>query len=450
MRTSLAAHLGRLARLALGAAIILTPFRYRLALLARPRPPLYADYTDFLLFASDLFVLALLGLWAVSLMVEPRRPSRGPLFLLVPMLGLIGTGIVSAIFSVDPALSLYHSLRLVLLAGLYLYVVNEFQDLGSLILPVALQVFIQAAVGVAQTLRQHSLGLGWMGELELDPAWNGVSIVWADGFRSLRAYGLSDHPNVLGGCLAFALILIAVWFVNADARWRAPAGALFAFGALGLFLTFSRAAWLALGGGMLAALVLFWRTGQRRALGDGLGLLGAAAIVAAPFVWQNAGYLGVRLNTGDSSAQPYIEKRSLDERAALAEAANKLFADHALTGVGLGALPLALYRADPEFPFDFQPAHNALLDAAAETGVFGALFYFGALTGPWIALWLNRRRLAHVPVLLGLSGLLLAVTLVGLFDYYSWLLAPGRLWQWFAWGLWGAVYQASFRGAQDA
>ena len=44
-------------------------------------------------------------------------------------------------------------------------------------------------------------------------------------------------------------------------------------------------------------------------------------------------------------------------------------------------------------------------------------------------------------MLIGVSGALLAVTLIGLFDYYTWLLAPGRLWQWLAWGLWGSVYR---------
>jgi hypothetical protein len=38
---------------------------------------------------------------------------------------------------------------------------------------------------------------------------------------------------------------------------------------------------------------------------------------------------------------------------------------------------------------------------------------------------------------------LAAVTVVSLLDYYSWLLAPGRLWQWLIWGLWAVVYQSS-------
>jgi len=38
---------------------------------------------------------------------------------------------------------------------------------------------------------------------------------------------------------------------------------------------------------------------------------------------------------------------------------------------------------------------------------------------------------------------LLAIYVVGLFDYYTWVLAPGRLWQWLAWGLWASFYTSA-------
>jgi O-antigen ligase len=449
LRHKLSAHLRRLARLTLGATIILIPFRYRIPFLARPFPPVYQDYTDFLLFASDIFLIATLSLWLLSLALEPRPITRGPLFLSGPIFGLTVMGWVSIPFSVDPSLSAYHALRLIALGGLYLYLLNELTSLPQIIFPVILQVFIQAVIGVAQIIRQHSLGLTSLSELTLDPAWSGVSIVWAEGVRSLRAYGLSDHPNILGGCLAFALILIAAWYADAEARWpgwRTPVGALFALGGLALFFTFSRAAWLGLGSGMALSLALLARTRQTRALVDWFSLLGAALIVVLPFAWQNAAYLGVRLNVGNSFTNVPIENRSIAERETLTAAVNKLFADHALTGVGLGSIPTALRKADPDFPFNYQPAHNVLLNVSTETGMLGALFYLGVLFGPWLALWLRRKQLIFSPAFIGVSGTLLAVTLVGFFDYYTWLLAPGRLWQWLVWGVWGALYQRSSSG----
>jgi hypothetical protein len=75
-----------------------------------------------------------------------------------------------------------------------------------------------------------------------------------------------------------------------------------------------------------------------------------------------------------------------------------------------------------------------LLTAALETGIFGALFYFLLLSMPWLALLRNRRDWAS-PAVVGSSALLLAITVVGFFDYYTWFSTPGRLWQWLAWGL---------------
>ncbi len=116
-----------------------------------------------------------------------------------------------------------------------------------------------------------------------------------------------------------------------------------------------------------------------------------------------------------------------------------------MLGVGLGTFPLALRRAVPNLAFDYQPAHFALLEVAAETGIFGAFFYAFLLLAPMVALWLNRHRLraeAATLAVIAASGLLLAITAVGLYDYYTWVLTPGRLWQWVGWGLWAITYHA--------
>src|SRR5207302_9516170 len=99
---------------------------------------------------------------------------------------------------------------------------------------------------------------------------------------------------------------------------------------------------------------------------------------------------------------------------------------------------------------NYQPAHIVVLDVAAETGVGGALLYSILLLAPWLALWRDRACLEWSPALIGASALLLALGLVGLFDYYLWLLAPGRLWQWLAWGLWAVAYQSALRSRAGA
>jgi O-antigen ligase len=130
----------------------------------------------------------------------------------------------------------------------------------------------------------------------------------------------------------------------------------------------------------------------------------------------------------------------LGERTILAGLARGMIADRPW-GVGLGAFPIALHDREPDYPFNYQPPHHVLLEAASELGIIGGGLYFTLMVAPWIALIVNRRRLIASPALIGLSGLVLAVSLIGMFDYYTWLSGPGRLWLWLSWGLWGAMYQ---------
>ncbi|MGB8646356.1 MAG: O-antigen ligase family protein [Anaerolineae bacterium] len=439
-----------LARLSFGAMIVLIPFSWRAVLEARPSPPIYRDYTDFLLTASDCLLLAALILWGISLALAPRRIRFGPLLVTAPLAGLTIVGAISSISSVDPALSIYHTGRLILLDLLYLYIVNEVRSLGAIALPVALQALVQSIVGLAQFLQQHSVGLARFGELGLDPTWKGVSIVWSGSSVLLRAYGLTDHPNILGGCLAFALVLVAYWYLETGTPWRTPIAAVFALGVITLLLTFSRSAWLAFLAAFILGLILLFLTRQVSLLKDSLALLITAMILVLPFAWQYSSYLGVRLNPGEPSMTTG-ENRSIVERDVLNKAANNIFTDHAVLGIGLGAFPTALKVARPVFPFDYQPSHFALLEVTAETGIFGGLFYSLLLLAPWAALWLNRQRLRSNPATLAMaavSALVLATTVVGLFDYYTWVLVPGRLWQWLVWGLWGTTYQ-SWIGVSD-
>ncbi len=443
------------ARVAFAGTVILIPFRMRNLLAARPILPIYHDYTDILLFASDIFLLATLAFWLVGRLLQPRRLKPGPLFLTLPLLGLVVVSTVGTISSVDPVISGYHVVRLLLLMLFYAYVVNEV-TLAQLGLPVAAQIAIQSAVGIAQVLQQHSLGLAGIQELALDPSWSGVSVIVADGVRSLRAYGLTDHPNLLGGCLAFSLLMLGAWYVRiaASRAWWLPLiTTVFAAGALTLLLTFSRSAWLALASGLGLSLLLLWITRQREPVAHWFSLGAAATILLVPFLWHSLPYLGVRLNANDAFSQVSLEERSLSERDYLLQGNLQLWSEHPLFGVGVGASPQAehLRFPDPnEFGADYQPVHIVLLEAAAETGIFGGLLWLIVMVTPWLALFWNRKRLTWSPALIGLAGVLLAVTVAGMFDYYTWLLAPGQLWQWLILGAWGALYAELFKTVHPA
>ncbi len=431
-----------LAQVSLAALIVVLPVRYSWLLAARSSPPVYEGYTNLALYPSDLALGAVLICWALSLIAQPRRITGGPRWLFWPLSGLTLLGLISVAYSVDPVLSLYHALRLSALLGLYLYLVNEITSLHGVGVAALGQVAMQAVIGVTEALRQHSIGLESLGEYTLDPAWKGVSVVVANDVRWLRAYGLTDHPNILGGCLALGLLLIVAWQISTRSRWSTVIGGVFALGAAGLLLTFSRSAWVALIGGSLTIGALLIVTRQRLRAQRWLSLMIIGLIAGLPFAWSQADYLGVRLNVNNSFVTVASEDQALGERNLLNGLARGLILDRPL-GVGLGAFPIALHEREPNYPFNYQPPHQVLLEATAELGIIGGGLYFGLMVGPWLALIVNRRRLIASPALIGLAGVLLAVTVIGLFDYYTWLSGPGRLWLWLSWGLWGALYQSA-------
>lgn len=429
--------------------VILIPLRLRFLTFPRPQPPVYADFTDFIFFASDLMMLATLMIWIFSLRFKPGGIAWGSPFLTVPLAGITLVSMFSVLFSADVGLSFYHLIRLILLFGFYLFVINEIRNLSLIIAPLAIQISIQAIVAIVQILAQQSVGLSQLGEIDLDPSWSGVSIVWAEGIRSLRAYGLTDHPNILGGCLAFGLILLASHYLTAK-KGRTLLIAVFTLAALGLFFTFSRSAWLAAGIGMVVIAISLFRVkryGEFRVLS---GLFITSTIVMTPFIWHNLAYIGVRLNHQGSFEQNAHENQAIGERLILNQIANEIFLSKPLTGAGVGAFPLALQIQRPSYPYNHQPAHVVLLNVAAETGILGGLFYIMLITFPWLAIWIYRHQLNFTTDLIAACALLLATTVVGFFDYYTWFSTPGRLWQWLAMGLWAAIYHGSLREGNDA
>jgi hypothetical protein len=118
----------------------------------------------------------------------------------------------------------------------------------------AVGVAIQAVVALAQVLLQRDLGLQILGELHLDPVKSGTSVVAANGTRWLRAYGLSVHPNALGGMTVVGLLFTWAGLICAKGVRRIIWGLVYLAGLTTLLFSFSRGAWLAMGVGALVAL----------------------------------------------------------------------------------------------------------------------------------------------------------------------------------------------------
>ena len=436
----IAGILVQLSMVSLGIGITLIPWRYSWILQQRQSPPIFPGYTNLILYLADLPLLLALMLWLFSLAVNPRRVNFQPSAITLALGGLVLISAVSSFSSVDPVISMVRSVQLLLLFGLYLYLVNEIHSLSLMWIPAGLSVLVQAGVAFGQILRQHSLGLYGLQELPLDPAWKGVSIVLAAGTRTLRAYGLTDHPNILGGCLAFALLLLMVGFVQARGGWRVLIGSLFVLGALALLLTFSRAAWLGLSAGLVLIGLWLAFSRSRPLFLAWFGLCVVTFLLLLPLGWHYAPFLSSRLNLDGSFSAATPENQSINERWLLLSQASQLIARHPLTGVGLGAYAQALQQAIPNYPFDYQPPHMVLAEITAETGLPGGVVYLVVLAAPWVLLLRSRKMMRFSFQLAGVSALLLAINVISFLDYYPWLSNAGSIWQWLSWGLWGGVF----------
>lgn len=424
--------------------LFLSPLAFRVTLVERRIWSIYESYTDFFIYPHDFFAASCLVFGALALLVQKRAPRGGPASLTLPLGVLVGLSWLGVFTGIDAPLVMYHALRLSSLFVLYLFLVNFNPAPSWFAVSLGAALVIEALVALWQFQFQHSLGLHALGELTLDPQLDGTSIVRDGALRILRAYGLTDHPNLLGGFFAFALILIlGYYFAAAHSRARYFILVPLALGTAALVLTFSRAANLAtlVGICFLGACVL-WDRQTRAVRWKQVAPVSAVMLTAAILpMLANSNLIVQRSGQNAAFAENSGEIRSLDERGALLASAARLFSRSPLWGVGNGALPVAMYSLDPEFDttYPYQPVHIVWMEVAAELGVLGAAAWGVVLCAPWIVFFTRGRPLLKNAWVAAAAAALLAFTLIGFLDYYPWLLPQGRIWQWTILGLVGAA-----------
>lgn len=342
-----------------------------------------------------------------------RRWQWGRWGITLPFLGLTLLGLLS-LDLLSPRRMFIHAGGLAIAWLVYLVILNE---RPSLTLPLSLVLMIQGGVALAQFSVQREVGLAGLGELPLNPGWQGITVLFARDTRWLRAYGLTAHPNLLGALLAVLLLLL--WPAYGRLRgWRqAAVGMALAAGCAGLFVSFSRAAWLGFSAGMLAW--GFWTVKRRQ-----------SHAISAPcslrFLWPFIPSLLLFLAYNDLALSRFadldspIEARSLDERSVDAGIALQLIGDHPWRGVGLGNYTGYAQAIAP----DANRVHNAPLLVTAELGLPGGLLWLLLALFPFFITLPSRRPAApsscrsFTPYQLGLW---LAMLLMSQFDTMVWV-----------------------------
>ena len=267
--------------------------------------------------------------------------------------------------------------------------------------------------------------------VQITPQNSGISVVFNATQHLQRVYGLSPHPNVLGGHLAVGAILTGGLIIMYRRFKRILLSAAWLMIWIALLLTFSRSAWLAVVGGGISAVILLLRSRQfQPTLIKPLALLSGAGLIAA---FAFAVWFWPFLINRIAITTTFYETQAITERLRSAEMALRIFAAHPLNGVGM-AQSIVTAQELAGSPLDW--IHNVPLLIATELGV-GGILLVGLAAIALAAIAARRWRTQSIYMWQALiGGGLIALVIVMQFDHYIWTMAQGGLlWAWLA-GWW--------------
>ena len=397
------------------AALALAPVWWHLSLVEPDDPSdVTAVFATVGIYPSDvcLVLLALGGL----LLIVTRRPRPGwplrPVALGIAALPV--AALVSVLAASDQILAAGMAGHLALLGLAWFAVAVAPVSARWLALGIVCSGCLQASLAIAQFATQQpvvpvSLGLPWLPSADVSIGGTPV-VLDPNGDRLLRAFGTFPHPNVLGGYLALALVLLPLLASSRRGAWLCvPVGLLLA---AGLLASFSRAAWLAAAVG----LGVWWLTSTGRRIPWRFVLPGLAVVALVLLVSPVGGVIGVRLSPRPAND---LERGSIEQRLSLDRSALSLIKRHPTLGVGAGNFGEASLEAGLQAIFG-EPAHSVPLLIVAEMGIPGAVAGLALTVGLLLALRRNPAGLASC----------CALAVLMLLDHYAWTMALGRVIAW--------------------
>ncbi len=292
---------------------------------------------------------------------------------------------------------------------------------ASIALSLLAGLFVNSLVGLAQFAVQHSVGLAFLGELRLDPNIYGMSVVGDDSLRVLRVYGLSGHPNVIGGFAAIALLWSFGMVVRSPRRRLPIVLVIWLIGWVTLLLTFSRSAWLGIAIGLGSIAILAWQRRSRQRSFQRLIALGG--IILIPIIVLAISF-GPILIDRLTASRSHLEYSSIADRLDLTTVAVAIIGDRPLTGVGMGNFQAASQTLlDPSTEPGW--VHNVPLLIASELGLPGLIIWLLGI-GSILVNIIKNYRLGRLNIWrMVAAGSIAAMLVIMLFDHYGWTSSQG-------------------------
>ncbi|MCX6743273.1 MAG: O-antigen ligase family protein [Candidatus Parcubacteria bacterium] len=418
-----------------------------------------SEYLTFSLYGTEI-LLWLILLLAIIYKIKVKDEDAGILnykildfYMLFGL--LVAVSLVSLIWAADKQVALYYIVKLLNGLALLIFIINFKFSYKKVGLAIVTSGFAQGILAISQFLTQKVWASKWLGMAEQLPQTLGVSVVELVGMRWLRAYGSLAHPNMLGGFLVISCLCLVVLLILTRKKWEKVLLWIFwPVILVGLFFTFSRSAFLALGIGFLFLSIFIFLSYENKAkiilsqlIGSGFLVLAVLTLLYSPLVF-------TRIN-----GEERLEQKSTTDRVLYFEQAKDLIQTNWLNGVGLGNYTLALFDNLPEKQWAgfYQPVHNVYVLVAVELGILGFLIFILIIINALRKIWefkidYNLKLLAifknfefkeiyhfyknHFFWLLGLTGILIAILILMAFDHYFWTMWFGIALWWLCLGLW--------------
>lgn len=295
---------------------------------------------------------------------------------------------------------------------------------------------LEAVWGMEQFFFQIVPANKWLGEAFHSASILGDSVLQTADGRFLRAYGTLPHPNMLGGMLTAAILLLFGLLAN---QYKQPNKSQSNFYSLlttyysllwgglvlllfGLFFTFSRSAWLALGIGILFGGIWMIAAKQKRAIA---GIIFTVIVCAASLV------LIFPESLSRFSQNQSLEILSVSERVREYDDAQIIVRKKPFAGIGINQYVKELQNIYPSFPaWKIHPIHNVYLLVLSELGIIGLLVFIII-----IAWHLSFLKINSPPLQIWTASAAISLLIIGLFDHYLWTLHFGIILFWLIFGI---------------
>lgn len=335
------------------------------------------------------------------------------------LFGLLGYVWLSIFWSGDKQIAYLFAFRLIEAVALGVLIVSFDFHIKKFIWAFVFSGVLQAVFAFTQFFTQRVYASKWLGVAGQNPQ-NilGESVVEGGFGRILRAYGALPHPNILGGFFVITILFSLYLFSCSRKRSHEFFALLFLLmNILGLFLTFSRAAFFAF---IISSLIYFGGEFLSQRSFNKISFLAFIFIIFTSLLV--VAHVNFGVTRFQSSSR--LEAQSGKVRQKLFQESVTLIQRHLMIGVGAGNFTHSVfYELDStKKSWEYQPVHNIYLLILSELGIFGLFVFFLFCIFPFLFSWKQKN-------FLGLS-LLCALFTLGIFDHYLWSLYFGTMLFW--------------------